>query len=271
MIIVFDIGNTNVCAAVFGGDALLAVVRKRRRGAPGRAWWREMIDRACADAGIGAAELAGAAVCSVVPAANRSLCSEIVRVIGRQPLVITGGLPLGLGISYADPDRLGPDRVCAMLAAKKNYGPPVIVVDCGTAVTFDGIDRRGRHAGGMIAPGLAASAASLAGSTALLPRVRRGVPARAAAHSTRDAIAAGTFYSVVGSVRENVRQLKKLVGGEPVVVGTGGDAPTVARAARLFDVIDPTLVLEGALLAYRKVSRRTRGGKATASRRGAKR
>ncbi len=276
MIVVMDIGNTNVSAAVYDRGDLLALVRAPRPARPTRAWWRQTLNILRAKAGIAPGEISGASICSVVAAATALPAGLLREMTGRRPLIVRGGLPLGLGISYADPDRLGPDRVCAMLAAKKKFGPPVIVVDCGTAVTFDAVNRRGRHAGGMIAPGLALSAASLAGGTAALPRVRPSVPKRPAGRSTREALTSGVYYSVAGSVRENVGRLKKLTGGKARVVGTGGDAGLLALAGGLFDLIEPALVLEGALLAHGIMARRAsaRGARAkrpTVSRRGAKR
>jgi len=272
MILVADIGNTNVSLGICRGEKLVAVVKGRRPAGTGLGEWRTALRVVCDGAGIEPGEIDGASVSSVVPAATRSFARLCREATGRAPLVVRGGLPLGVKIFYADPNRLGPDRLCGMLAARRRYGTPVIVVDCGTAVTFDGLGRGGKHAGGMIAPGLAVSALSLAGSTAALPRLRWNAPKSPAGHSTRDAIKAGVFHSVVGSVKENVRQLKKIVGGDPVVVGTGGDAETLSRAGRLFDAIHPDLVLEGALRAYR-LSRPGRSGRraATVSRRGASR
>ncbi len=276
MIVVMDIGNTNVSTAVYDGENLLALIRAPRPARPNRMWWRQTLKKLCTKAGIAPGEISGASICSVVSSATALPAGLLREMTGRRPLIVRGGLPLGLGISYADPDRLGPDRVCAMLAAKKKFGPPVIVVDCGTAVTFDAVNRRGRHAGGMIAPGLALSAASLSGGTAALPRVRPSIPKRPAGHSTREALTAGVYHSVAGSVRENIGQLKKLTGGKPRVVGTGGDAGLIARAGDLFDLIEPALVLEGALIAHRIMgrrgsARRTRAKRPTVSRRGAKR
>ncbi|HLB00811.1 MAG TPA: type III pantothenate kinase [Bacteroidota bacterium] len=275
MILVADIGNTNVSVGVWRGGTLVQI-KTRRPARADRAWWKKTVWRVCARSGIRPGDLSGSSVSSVVPSATRGLVPLLRGLTGRDPLLVRGGLPLGLGIRYPDPDLLGPDRVCAMLAAGGKYPLPVIVVDCGTAVTFDAVDRRGRHAGGMIAPGLAAAASSLARSTAALPRLRWKMPARPAGHSTRDAIRSGVYYAVVGAVRENVSQLKKVVGKKAVVVGTGGGAAALAAAGRLFDIIDPALVLEGAMRAFRKLPpgppARVAGiRKSTASRRGGRR
>ena len=268
MILAFDIGNTNVAAGIYVRGQLVSHWKLRRLAAAGRSWWKELTVLACAEAGTAPADLTGCVVSSVVPAVSRLLPRLLGNLTGTTPLLVSGSLPLGVSFAYDDPDRLGPDRICAMLAAVKKYGTPVIVVDCGTAITFDGVSRRRKHIGGMIAPGIAMSAAALGRSTAALPSADWYVPLRPAGTDTLAGIRSGVWFGAVGGIRENVSQLKAIVGNSATVVGTGGDAPALMKSAALFDVLDPTLVLEGAVTAWRKV----RGGKksSTSRRRGAK-
>ena len=266
MILVFDIGNTNVSAAVYSGGRAssagepLSRWNVRRPGRAGARWWKEITVLACAEAGIPPGALDGCAISSVVPAATRLLVPVLRRVTGRPPLVVKGSLPLGIRFAYDDPDALGPDRVCAMVAAVRRYGTPVVVVDCGTAITVDAVGRGKRHAGGLIAPGIAMSARTLRSSTAALPATEWSPPDGPAGRDTVAAIRAGTWYSAVGAVREGTAGLKALVGRGATVVGTGGDAPALAREKGLFDVVDPGLVTEGAAIAWKITSRR-RGGR----------
>jgi type III pantothenate kinase len=275
MILAFDIGNTNVAAGVFtpGRRPLLAAHWKLRRPPKARSgWWTELAALVCAEGGITPRELDGCAVCSVVPGATRVLAGALERLTGKAPLVVGGGLRFGVRPAYARPDLLGPDRLCAMAAAAAKFGAPLIVVDCGTAITVDGVARGRRHVGGMIAPGLAMSASALGRSTAALPAAGWEVPRRSAGADTVAGIRAGVWFAAVGGIRESVRNLKAIVGKDAVVVGTGGDAPVLMEEARLFDAVDTALVLEGAALAWRAArGPRGRGRAATSRRRGAKR
>jgi type III pantothenate kinase len=266
MILVFDIGNTNVAAAVYGGGRagrageLLSHWNVRRPAGAGPRWWKELAVLVCAEAGTEPSAIAGCAISSVVPAVTRALPRVLGSLTGRAPLVVKGSLPLGVAFAYDDPDLLGPDRVCAMVAAVAKYGAPVIVADCGTAITIDAVARGKRHIGGMIAPGIAMSARALGRETAALPSAEWSVPGGPAGTDTIAAIRAGTWYGAVGVVREGVKGLKRLTGGRATVVGTGGDAAALMRESGLFDVVDGALVLEGAAIAWKVISRR-RGGK----------
>jgi type III pantothenate kinase len=269
MILAFDIGNTNVSAGVYDRGRFIAHWKLRRPPKATRAWWKELTVLVCAEAGVAPADLAGCAVSSVVPAAARPLPGAVRKLTGTDPLLVKGSLPLGVSFAYDDPDRLGSDRVCAMVAAVKKYGTPVVVVDCGTAITIDAVAPRRKHVGGMISPGIAMSAAVLGRSTAALPAAGWEVPLRPAGTDTRGAIHAGVWFTAAGGIRENVRQLKGILGRDAIVVGTGGDAPALMGSAARFDVLDPTLVLEGAALAW--VAMRRARARTTSRRPGASR
>lgn len=270
MILSFDIGNSSVGAGVYRRGVLFSHWKLRRPPSADGSWWKELAVLACVEAGIDPKQLAGCVISSVVPAASRTLVPALRRLTGSSPLMVDGSLPLGLRFAYADPTRLGPDRVCAMLAAVKQYGTPVIVVDCGTAITVDAVARGKKHVGGMIAPGLAMSAGALGRSTAALPGVEWSVPLEPAGTDTVSGIRSGVWFGAVGGIRENVRQLKTLVGPTATVVGTGGDAPALKQAGKLFDLLNPTLVLDGAAAAW-MIVRGGGGVRATSRRRAAKR
>jgi type III pantothenate kinase len=269
MILVFDIGNTNVAAAIYSGGAggrggrsgeQLSHWKLRRPRRAGARWWKELVVLICAEAGTVPSGVGGCAISSVVPGDTPVLAGVLKRLTGAAPLVVKGSLPLGIRFAYRDPAALGPDRVCGMLAAVAKYGAPVIVADCGTAITVDAVARGKRHTGGMIAPGIAMSALALSKSTAALPSAGWSVPDGPAGRDTLAAIRAGTWYSAVGGVREGIAGLKKLTGKGATVIGTGGDAAVMQKETGMFDAVDPALVLEGAAIAWRIISRR-RGGK----------
>jgi type III pantothenate kinase len=266
MILAFDIGNTNVAAAVFAGGRpgrageLLSHWKTRRPPRAGARWWKELTVLVCAEAGTAPTALEGCAISSVVPGATRIIVPAVRRLTGLPPLVVRGSLPLGVAFAYRDPDSLGPDRVCAIVAAVAKYGRPVIVADCGTAITVDAVSRGGGHIGGMIAPGIAMAARALGTSTAALPTADWAVPTGPAGADTIEGIRAGTWIGAVGTVREGIARLRAPAGPRATVVGTGGDAPALMKEAGLFDTVDGALVLEGAAIAWKVISRR-RGGK----------
>lgn len=296
MILAVDIGNTNVSAGVYDGRVRVTRWKARRPRRADAAWWKEFAALACVGAGIAPEELEGAAISSVVPGAAGPASRALRRLTGRVPLVVDGGLPLGIAFAYGDPRRLGADRVCAIVAVAAKHPLPAIVVDCGTAITVDGIAPAGRgkgaarHVGGMILPGPAIATRALARSTAALPAVDRALPRSAAGRDTREGILAGAWFGTIGAVRECVGRLEEelvaasATGGraetggraargrsadrrsargrgraaKPFVVGTGGDASALMAAGRLFDAIDPDLVLDGAALAWKIARRRKR-------------
>jgi len=184
-----------------------------------------------------------AVLCSVVPARNRA----VHRALRVPVLEISPALDLGISISYPDPASIGSDRLANTAACVAIHGSPAIVVDFGTAVTFDVITGEGCYAGGVIAPGLGAMSEYLHRRTALLPLIALAEPPRAVGQSTREAMLSGAVHGYRGLVREILSQIRKeaFPRRRPLVVATGGDAALIAGNLPLFDVIAPHLTLEG--------------------------
>lgn len=180
--------------------------------------------------------------CSVVPAKNREILA-----IFPQALAVSPRLDLGVGIDYPDPKSIGPDRLANAAACATLHGFPAIVVDFGTAVTFDVISRKGAYIGGVIAPGLNAMTGYLHEKTALLPRVTLREPKSAVGRTTREAMLSGTVHGYRGLVREILARItaEEFPTKKPAIVATGGDAELIARGLNLFDVVDPLLTLRG--------------------------
>jgi len=190
-----------------------------------------------------------AVVASVVPAAHERI----------RPALPAGYIEVGpsaaggLVIDYPSPKNIGADRLANALACATLYGKPAVVVDFGTAVTFDVISPQGAYIGGVIAPGLGMMAEYLHSRTALLPLIELGQPPRAVGRSTREAMLSGAVHGYRGLVVEILRQIRKeaFPGRRPAIIATGGDARLIGGSLGLFDRIDPHLTLRGLLLIAR--------------------
>jgi type III pantothenate kinase len=200
---------------------------------------------------VGRAALEGAALCSVVPHATPAVRGFIRRRWRLSCVELGPGTVRGVGIDYPRPETIGPDRLANAVAAARHFGAPSVVVDFGTAVTFDVVDRAGNYAGGIIAPGLAAMTDYLHEKTALLPRIKiREVRARIG-KNTEDAMLIGAVHGYRGLVRELISELKRELHARNLpVVATGGYARLIAQKMPEITAVQPLLTLEGLRLVW---------------------
>jgi type III pantothenate kinase len=192
---------------------------------------------------IGRREETRAVICSVVPEKSKVLeawLSERGRVHLLGP-----DSPIGCRIDYPQPGQIGADRLANAVAVISQGKAPAIVIDFGTAVTFDVISAEPAYCGGVIAPGLGAMTGYLTAKTALLPQIELHEPRAAIGKSTVEAMQAGAVYGYRGLVREIVLRLKEEMGGDPRIIATGGDAALIARGLPEIDEVDPWITLEG--------------------------
>jgi type III pantothenate kinase len=189
----------------------------------------------------------------VVPDATRAVGVLLRREFGLRPLVLSPATLRGVGLDYPRPQTIGPDRLANAIAARHLLGAPCVVVDFGTAVTFDIVDRRGCYIGGVIAPGLAAMTDYLHEKTALLPRIRIRSPRSIIGRSTEEAMLAGAVHGYRGLVRELLRGLHRELGERRVpVAATGGYAGLIARELPEIQTVRPHLTLDGLRLLWRQ-------------------
>lgn len=182
-------------------------------------------------------------VCSVVPAKAAVLKGFFEP---RCPLhFISHASPLGMGIDYPLPAQIGGDRLANAAGVLTRHGAPAIVIDFGTAVTFDVISDQPAYCGGVIAPGLGAIAGYLPQKTALLPAIELEEPASAIGKSTVHAMQAGAVFGYRGLVKEIIAQIRRELPGRPKIIATGGDAALIARGVPDIEVVDPDLTLDG--------------------------
>jgi type III pantothenate kinase len=178
---------------------------------------------------------------SVVPSKN-TLFRTLLR---KQLLELTPALDLGIGIDYPQPKQIGADRLANAVAVTRRHGSPAVVVDFGTAVTFDIIDRNANYIGGVIAPGLGVMTDYLYQKTALLPRIDLSEPTDVIGKSTRGAMLAGAIYGYRGLVRQILTEIIAKLEGKVRIVGTGSYAELIAAKLPELQIIDPELTLEG--------------------------
>jgi type III pantothenate kinase len=240
MIILFDIGNTNTHVGLANGARVI-----RQADIP-TAGWRNGAAVKALRRFVGEARLRGAAVCSVVPRVTPQVKAVVNELWGLRVLELTPKTLRGVGINYPKPETIGPDRLANAVAAKHRFGAPVVVVDFGTAVTFDVVDAHGNYVGGIIAPGLAAMTDYLHEKTALLPRIQIREVKSAVGKSTEQAMLVGAVHGYRGLVRELIAELKRELRAKRLpVVATGGYAKLIAAKLPEILCVEPNLTLEG--------------------------
>lgn len=252
MLFAVDIGNTTIQVGVFDGLSLR------------RAWkMKSDRERTCDEysllifgffraAEMEAKKVDAGIISSVVPPLTpifQTLCQQLFHV---KPLVLGPGLKTGMPVLYENPAEVGADRVAAAVAAYEKFGGPVIVVDLGTATTFDAVSAQGEYLGGAIAPGVKISAEALTRHTAKLPRVELSKPRRAIGRTTVASMHSGIYLGYIGLINHLVAEIKKELGGDAKVVATGGFANWIAGDVAVINYVEPYLVLEGLRIIYER-------------------
>jgi type III pantothenate kinase len=252
MLLVIDVGNTNTSLGVYRGEELIAHWRLTTNPA-----------RTVDEYGVHARnlfELAqldfkaidAIAIASVVPPLNYTLKRMAEVYFQLTPLFIDETTDTGLRILYEPASDVGSDRIVDAVAAIKKYGSPCIVVDFGTATTFNAINSKGEYLGGAITPGIMISSEALFSRTAKLPRVDIKRPSRVIGSSTVTAMQSGLYYGYVGLVDGVLGKMIEEIGAQPRVIATGGLAPLIATGSKFIELVDETLTLEGLRLVYER-------------------
>lgn len=242
MVLLLDIGNTHTHAALGRAGRVIRPINFPT------AQWRDGTALRELQRHAGSREIKSVALCSVVPAATASAVRQFKRAWRQTPFQLTHQSVRGIGIDYPAPQTIGPDRLANAIAAREAFGAPVVVVDFGTAVTFDVVNRKGDYVGGIIAPGLAAMTSYLHEKTALLPQIRIREVRGAIGKSTEHAMLIGAVHGYRGLIRELVHELEaELKCRSLPVVATGGYARLMASKLPEINAVDPLLTLKGLL------------------------
>jgi type III pantothenate kinase len=245
MLLVVDAGNTNVVFAVHDGKGWRGSWRIRtaaqRTSDEYGVWLLSLFHHA----GLKKQEITAAVIGTVVPAALyhlRRCCRDWFNV---EPLVARAALDWGFKIKVDHPEEVGADRLLNALAGHRHFGGPLIIVDFGTATTFDVVDSEGSYMGGSIAPGINLSIEALHQAAARLPRIGIGRPQAVIGRSTVPAMQSGIYWGYVGLIEGLITRIKAEFGGPMKVAATGGLAPLFSEGTLMIEHIDPDLTLEG--------------------------
>lgn len=251
MLLVIDSGNTNVVFAVYEGDTQLGNWRSSndaRRTAEEYAVW---LTQLMTLEDLNPKDIDGAIIANVVPMAAHNLKSLCSRYFKTEPLIVgEPGVELGIGIDMDRPEEVGADRVVNAVAAYERYGGPLIVVDFGTATSFDVVGEKGVYEGGVIAPGINLSAEALHQAAAKLPGVGVKRPKTVIGKATVPAMESGLYWGYVGLIEGLIARIKEEYGQDMTVVATGGLAPVFVEASPVITHSDPDLTLRGLRLIY---------------------
>ena len=258
MILVVDVGNTNITYGVFDGDELVSTFRMMSKTPRTSDEYGIMIREMLKKNDIDRQTIEGICVASVVPNIMHSLLGGLSKYVNESILSVGAGIKTGIKIITEAPKEIGPDRIVDAVGAYVKYGGPMLVIDFGTATTYDYITDKGEFAAGITAPGLRISAKALWEDTAKLPEIEIKKPKSIMAQETISSMQAGLVYGQIGQTEYIINQVKKESGREDLkVVATGGLGRIIADETDMIQVYDPMLTLEGLRFIYDKNRKRS--------------
>ena len=252
MLLVFDIGNSNIVMGTYDGKRLthhwrISTDRQKTGDEYGM-----LINDLFRFQGIRMADIDAIIISSVVPPLVVPLVKMCERYFRHRPLVVGPGIKTGIKLKYENPREIGADRIVNSVGAFEQYGGPLIVVDIGTATTFDVVDKNGDYLGGVIAPGIGISTEALFSRTAQLPRVAFVTPKNVIGRNTISGMQSGIIYGFVGQIDEICRRIKGEMKQEMKVVATGGLAQMIANESSQIEEVDTFLTLTGLRVLYER-------------------
>ena len=251
MLLAIDLGNTNIKYGVFDGEKLVASFRVSSRISRTADEYGSVLVGLLSDRGISKADIDGIIFSSVIPALNYTICHMCEYFFGISPLIVGPGIKTGLNIKADNPKEVGADIIVNSVSAFNKYKGPIIVIDFGTATTFDVVSAKCELLGVVIAPGIKTSLEGLATKTAQLPMVELDAPKTVIGKNTKHCMQAGIIFGFAGLVENIIKKIKKELGLNDIkVVATGGLGEIIAKEVKLINTVDRTLTLDGLKLIY---------------------
>jgi type III pantothenate kinase len=251
-VMVFDVGNTHTVCGVWVGDELAEDLRLASSLERTADEYGALLLPLLRRAGVEPEDTGGVVIASVVPPLHQTFDQLSRKYFHREPLFVEPGVKTGLPIRYDNPVEVGADRIVNAVAARQLYGSPVVVVDFGTATTFDIVNRAGEYVGGIIAPGIGISAEALFSQASRLYRVDLRRPAELIGSNTAAAMQSGIYYGYLSLVDGILERLIAELGDLRSIVATGGQADLVAADSRFIQTVDPRLTLFGLKLIHER-------------------
>ncbi|MGL5712491.1 MAG: type III pantothenate kinase [Paraclostridium sp.] len=253
MLLVFDVGNTNMVLGIYEGTELIKHWRINTDKEKTSDEYGMLISNLFQYDNVEIGSIKDVIISSVVPNVMHSLENFCIKYCNKKPLIVGPGIKTGLNIKYDNPKQVGADRIVNAVAAIEKYKSPMIIIDFGTATTFCAISETGEYLGGTIAPGIKISSEALFQRASKLPRVELVKPGSTIGKNTVSAMQSGIIYGYVGLVDKIVSMMKKELGGKDVkVIATGGLSVLIASETDSIDCVDKFLTLEGLRLIYDK-------------------
>jgi type III pantothenate kinase len=245
MLLAFDVGNTTIAIGLFRGRKLVKSWKIRTDSDKTSDEYGAILHNLMQFAGLSTGKVSGAIISSVVPPLTPVIEDLCRTYFGTTAAVVGPGLKTGMPILYENPLEVGADRITAAVAAFEKYGGPAIVLDFGTATTFDAVSAKGEYLGGAIAPGIQISAEALYLKTAKLPRIEIRKPKRAIGRTTVSSMQSGLYFGYMGLVARTIEEIRRELGKSARVIATGGFGGQIAAELPEIEAYEPDLVLEG--------------------------
>lgn len=252
MLLVIDIGNTNITIGIYNDETLMGTYRLTTKNQRTSDEFGFMILSFLNASSIHAEDIQDIIISSVVPKINYSFNNSIRKYLHKDPIFIGPGIKTGIDIRIDNPSALGADRLVDAAGAYYTYGGPCIVIDFGTATTYDVVTSKGEFIGGATAPGIGISAHALSSQAAKLPEIEIQKPDKIIAKNTTKSMQAGTVYGYIGQTEYIIQKIKEEYGQDMKVISTGGLGRMIASETHMIDIYDADLTFKGLKLIYDK-------------------
>jgi len=250
VLIAVDIGNTNIKVGVFEGERLTATWNLATDTHKTSDEYGGTLLNLMERESVLPSKITGVVLCGVVPPLLHTFVQLCTKYLHSKPLIVEAGVKTGIRICLDNPREVGPDRVVGAVAAQNLYGKPLVVIDLGTATTFDVVSKEGDYLGGAIAPGIGIANEALFARTAVLPRIELARPKQVIGRNTVSAMQSGIIFGYIDLIEGMIRRIERELGSKVKVVATGGQAYPFAEEIPSIDVVDPNLTLKGLRLIY---------------------
>ncbi|MCK9408983.1 MAG: type III pantothenate kinase, partial [Bacteroidetes bacterium] len=251
-----DIGNTHTVIGIYNGSKLLGDWRVTSYVTRTEDEFGALVKQFCEGAKVPLKKITSIGIASVVPNLTDVCVKMSQKYFALEPIVVSSDLDLGMKVMYDDPRAVGADRLCNAVAGFAKYKGPIVIVDFGTATTFDVVSKNGEYLGGVITAGIETTAGELHRRAAKLPKIDLKFPERVIGKNTVESMQAGILYGALDSMETMIRRISKELDDYPIVIATGGFSETMKKQSKVINKHEPALVLEGIRLIVDRVEKK---------------